>query len=119
MAPPASTVCCVPSSQLIAQVCVSLLPGSVNRTVVDTGSPTRKSCHGWGVWTPVPPDGWDRARGATLRRDTVAPALTDGLTPSLAVSVMVNVPSSVHVTWVVARSGSEKEHDAPGSVSGP
>jgi hypothetical protein len=80
----------------------------VNEAVTGTAAPARNTCQSAG---PV------RVRvGATLRTVTVALELTGALTPSRAVSVTSNWPSSVQVSVVLARPGSAKEQVAPGST---
>src|SRR5262249_38522777 len=76
----------VPSSQLIRQVCVSWVPGSVNGAIRVTASDTGPAVHGAGEVMVM--------LGATLAMRTVAVSLTGGFTPSSAVRVTMNVPSS-------------------------
>ena len=54
--------------------------------------------------------------GGTLPTVSVASALTGALNPSSAVSVIVYVPSSVHVIVVEIALGSANEHVAPAST---
>src|SRR5262249_41958871 len=103
--PVAGKTSTVASSQLMEQVWVSLVPGSVKVDTRLTGVP---------IWNRSPVVGEVMVRvGATLATVSTALSLTGGLSPSSAVSVTVKTPLSVQVMVVSTALGSANVHGAP------
>src|SRR5688572_7150389 len=102
-----------PSPQSIVPVRMSFEPGSLASNEAPTVLPV-------GQATALPPLTTRlRTPGAAFRMLSVVVDETGGLTPSSAVSVTANAPSSVQTTLVASEWVSLRLQAAPGSTAGP
>src|SRR6185503_4704238 len=97
-----------PPSQKNEQVSVSFVPWSATFATTDTVLPMTKTDPDGGLPSEIV--------GATLLSVSVPVSATGIFTPSLAVSVSVNVPSSVQVTVVSSAAGLAITQDVPRST---
>ena len=100
-----------PPSKLNEHFNTSLVPGSAIDATIATVVPTLNTDPDGGLVTAIV--------GATLATVSAAFFDTGALRPSLAVSVSVNVPSSVHVIVVSSAAGAAITHVAPASTPTP